>query len=75
MFYKIPDQLEVQFMYNGKRNENVPKIARCVIENVKVDYAPMGWITFNDGTPVQTKLTLELKEIEIIDKTRINQGY
>jgi hypothetical protein len=62
-------------MYNGKRNEEVPKIARCVIEKVNINYAPMGWITFNDGTPVQTKLSIELKEIEIIDKTKINEGY
>lgn len=74
MFYKIPDQVEVRFMYDGKENNNVHKIARCVIEGIDVDYAPMGWITFNDGNPVQTKLSLKLKEIEIIDKTKMDEG-
>lgn len=75
MFYKVPDQVEVQFMYNGKRNENVHKISRCVIEGIDIDYAPIGWMTFNDGNPVQTKLVIQLREIEVIDKKRINEDY
>ena len=80
MFFKVPDTVAVKFYQSdGKEgtseNENVHKIGECVIENVTVDYAPMGWSTYKDGYPVQTKLSIQLKEIGIIDKTQIKEGY
>jgi hypothetical protein len=39
-----------------------------------VDYATNGWITYPDGSPVQTRLTLSFKEIDIIDKKKIADG-
>lgn len=75
LFQKVPDQFNVKFLYNGKPNDQVHKIGVCVLTNINVDYAPMGWATFGDGTPVQTKLTLQFQETEIIDKTKISQGY
>lgn len=75
LFYKVPDRFKIRFLYNGSENLNVHRIAECVLENVAVDYAPIGWATFGDGNPVQTKLTLQFKEVEIIDKTRIIEGY
>ena len=75
VFFKVPDQFGIEFYYNGTPNTSVHKITKCVLENINVDYAPMGWITFNDGNPVQTKLTLQFKEIEIVDKKKINEGY
>jgi hypothetical protein len=75
VYFKVPDRFGIKFLYNGQENTNIHKIAECVLENVNVDYAPMGWATFGDGNPVQTKLTLQFQETEIIDKTRILQGY
>ena len=75
LFFKVPDKVKVAFYNNGIENQSVHKIGECVIENVTVDYAPMGWSTYKDGAPVQTKLTLQLKEVQIIDKTKINAGY
>jgi hypothetical protein len=75
MFFKVPDMFDIQFYYEGKINKNVHKITRCVLENVSVDYAPIGWATYDEGEPVQTKLSLQFKEIEIVDKTRIKDGY
>jgi hypothetical protein len=75
MFFNVPDMFDIQFYYEGKINKNVHKITRCVLENVSVDYAPIGWATYDEGEPVQTKLSLQFKEIEIVDKTRIKDGY
>lgn len=75
MYQKIPDQFGIKFLYNGAENPNVPKIKNCVLTNINVDYAPSGWSTFGDGFPVQTKLTLQFQEIEIIDKNKIKEGY
>lgn len=75
LFQKVPDQFNIEFLYNGAPNDKIHKIGVCVLTNIAVDYAPMGWATFGDGTPVQTKLTLQFQEIEIVDKTKIDKGY
>lgn len=75
LFMKVPDRFEIEFLHNGKTNENVHKIDTCVLRDIKIDYAPMGWATFGDGKPVQTKLTLQFQEIYVIDKNKIDKGY
>lgn len=45
----------------------------CFLENVNVDYAPNGWAAYNDGYPIQTRLTLTFKENQIITKEDISR--
>lgn len=75
VFFKVPFPFEIKFLYKGKENSYVHKINKCVLENINVDYGPNGWSTFNDGAPVQIKMTLQFKEIDIIDKNKIDEGY
>lgn len=75
LFMTVPDTFKIKFLYNGKENENVNKIGDCVLQSINVDYAPNGWSTFNDGAPVQTRLTLHFQETMLIDKNRIKEGY
>lgn len=44
----------------------------CVLTNIQVDYAPNGWAAYNDGYPVETRLTLTFKETDIVTKSDIN---
>jgi hypothetical protein len=44
----------------------------CALTNMNVDYAPNGWASFGDGFPVQTRLTLQFKETDIVTKQTIN---
>ena len=46
----------------------------CFLENVNVDYAPNGWAAYNDGYPVQTKLSLTFKETTMITKQQFTNG-
>lgn len=76
LFMKIPNTFDIKFMYKGEENRNVHRIGESVLTNINVDYAGAGtWATHNDGTPVQTRLTLQFTETVIIDKTRIKEGY
>jgi hypothetical protein len=75
MFFDVPDRFNISFYHNGKPNYNVHKIGTSVLENVTVDYAPIGWATFGDGVPVQTRLTLQFKEVELISREKIDEGY
>jgi hypothetical protein len=75
MFFIPPSTFNVDFLFNGKQNSNINKVAESVIESIDVNYAPNGWAAHDDGAPVQTTLTMSFKEIELIDKTKIKDGY
>jgi hypothetical protein len=75
LFFKVPYPFEIKFFYKGKENPYVHRLERCVLENINVDYGPNGWSTFNDGSPVQIKMTLQFKETSIIDKNKVKAGY
>lgn len=75
VFMKVPFPFKIDFLYKGKENPYVHKIGETVLENINVDYGPNGWSTFNDGSPVQIRLTLQFKETVIVDKNKINAGY
>ena len=43
----------------------------CVLKDINVDYAPNGWASYKDGYPIQTRLTLQFKETDIVTKQDI----
>lgn len=75
IFFVVPSSFLIDYQFNGESNESINKIGECVLETVTVDYATNGWVTFEDGSPVQTRMTLQFKEIEIVDKTKVQQGF
>lgn len=75
MFWVPPALFELEFRFQGKRNENLPKIKECVIKNIDVNYAPNGWTTHTDGAPVQTTMTIEFQEIILVGREDISSGY
>jgi hypothetical protein len=75
MFFVPPSTFDLDFMFNGQRNSNVTRVAESVIESIDVNYAPNGWAAHDNGAPVQTTLTMNFREIELIDKDKIKAGY
>ena len=76
MFFRPPSSVGVQFMFNGKENPNIAKVTESVIESIDVNYAPNGWAAHDNGAPVQTTLTLQMKEIQLVDSVMIDkQGF
>jgi hypothetical protein len=75
MFFVPPSTFDLDFMFNGQRNGNVTRVAESVIESIDVNYAPNGWAAHDNGAPVQTTLTMNFREIELIDKDKIKAGY
>jgi hypothetical protein len=75
MFFVPPSTFDLDFMFNGQRNNNVSRVAESVIESIDVNYAPNGWAAHDNGAPVQTTLTMNFREIELIDKDKIKAGY
>jgi hypothetical protein len=75
MFFVPPSTFDLDFLFNGQRNNNITRVAESVITSIDVNYSPNGWSAHDDGAPVQTTLTINFKEIELIDKDKIKAGY
>jgi len=76
MLFIPPSTFNLEFKSNGKENENIGKVAECVIESIDVNYAPNGWSAHTDGAPIQTTMSISFKEIELIDREKIeSKGY
>ena len=74
-FFNPPGMVDVSFLYNGAKNPNLNYIKRSVIESIDVNYAPNGWAAHEDGAPVQTTITIQFKEMFLVDRAAIEQGY
>ena len=72
---EIPSTFDIQYQYLGKENESLNRISTCVLESVNVAYGGDRFQTYAEGVPQQTKLSLKFKEMEIITKSRIAEGY
>ena len=71
-----PADFDITFYNGATENLNIPRINTCVLERCEVDYAPTGaWSTFSNGQPVAARLSLAFREIEIVHKRRVVQGF
>jgi len=71
-----PAEFDITFYNKGEENTNIPRINTCVLDRVEVDYAPTGvYSTFSNGHPVAARLSLGMREIEVVHKRRVLQGF
>jgi hypothetical protein len=75
VFYITPSTFDIEFVHKGKENKNIHKVKTCVLLKYDIDYAPAGWATYTDGMPVQTRLSLQFQETQIVTKEDIEKGY
>lgn len=75
-YFIVPSMFKIEYRHMEERNENLHKFAPCALTTVQVDYAPeVGWVAHHDGMPVKTRMTLQFKEVEILTKEKIQEGY
>ena len=81
---RVPAEFTVKFLSSiggsqGKgfvENEYIPKISRCVLTAISVDYTPNGvFSTFENNSPVAYSLTLSFSEIAQITREDVERGY
>ena len=75
LFYIYPSTFDIAYYHRGKENTNFHKISTCVLEDLSVDYGGQGFNTFADGMPTEVNLSLRFRELEVLTKERIDQGY
>lgn len=74
-YFIPPSDFDIDILQNGQRNIHIPNISTCVLNSVTVDYAASGqWGAYYDGSPLQTRLTLDFTETSILTKDLIQGG-
>ena len=76
---KIPNTFDIKYMFVGRENQYLNKISTCVLESMNVTYGGDRFKTFDgneDGAPpMETTITLNFKEMELITKQRAEEGF
>ena len=75
----VPNTFDISYMYNGSENPYLHKISTCVCTSLQVSYGGDRYKTFDsqgDGAPpVDTSISLGFKELELITRERVHEGY
>ena len=82
--FVTPDVFDIKYMISdGKENEYINKISTCVLENMNVKYGGDRYQTFDPSMaeagapegmkapPVQTEMTLQFRELEIVTQNNV----
>ena len=76
----VPATFDIEYRINqGIKNSYLNKISTCVLEKVDVSYGGERVAFFRPNAegapPVQTSITLNFKELEVITRERIAAGF
>jgi hypothetical protein len=79
-FFNVPSEFQITYMYRADRNTYIPRVSRCVLTNMTVDYAPEGVISSfipdsQGAAPTFATMNLSFTETEIMTKERIADGF
>ena len=76
---KIPNTFDIKYMFVNRENQYLNKISTCVLESMNVAYGGDRYKTFDGNEsgapPVETTITLNFKEMELITKERAQEGF
>lgn len=74
--YIYPSEFDIFYYQNGKENLNLHRHTSCVLTEMSVNYTPQGsYTTFQDGMPSQINIQLTFKELALLSKEAILDGF
>lgn len=74
--YIYPSEFDIFYYNNGKENLNIHRHTSCVLTDMSVLYSPQGQFTsFDDGMPSQVNISLTFRELAILTKENIKDGF
>lgn len=74
--YIYPSEFDIYYYQNGKENLNIHRHTSCVLTDLNITYAPQGtFSSFSDGMPTQINIQLSFRELALLTKDFIQDGY
>lgn len=75
-YWIYPSEFDISFLNANGENNWISKIGTCAMTGCNVTYgSEASFAVHGDGSPVETRLSLEFMELELLTKERISQGY
>ena len=77
---RVPNTFHIEYMWNGAENQFLSRISECVLTSMNVTqggdrYKTHKGIEGDGAPPIETKMSLEFKELELITRERVHEGY
>lgn len=74
--YLVPSEFDISYYHGGVENKNLHRHTSCVLTDMNISYMPQGVVAmFPDGHPTQINVTLTFKELALLTKENIQDGY
>ena len=71
---EIPNYFNIRYMYRGNENKHLNKISTCVLTKLDVNYGSDRYVSYDDGAPQTTKISMGFTEMEIITRDKIENA-
>jgi hypothetical protein len=71
----IPSTFDIKYMFVNTENQYLNKVSTCFLESMDVSYADGKFKAHEGGQPVETTITLSFKEIELITRDKLAEGF
>jgi len=75
----VPNTFGISYMYNSNENNFLHKIGECALESMNVTYGGDRYKTHaaTDGgaPPIQTTISLTFKELDLVTREKVSEGF
>jgi hypothetical protein len=75
LFFIYPSEFNISYYFGSEENGYFHKFATCVLENMEVNYGGEQFSSFRDGAPTEVNMSLTFRELEILTKNMVREGY
>jgi len=75
LFFIYPSEFNITYYFGSEENDYFHKFATCALESMDVSYGGEQFSSFRDGSPTEINMTLTFRELEILTKNMIQDGY
>jgi len=75
LFFIYPSEFNITYYFGNERNPYFHKFTTCVLESMDVSYGGEQFSSFRDGSPTEINMSLTFRELEVLTKSMINQGF
>jgi hypothetical protein len=75
LFFIYPSEFNIAYYFGSEENGYFHKFATCVLESMDVNYGGEQFSSFRDGSPTEINMSLTFRELEILTKNMVKEGY
>ena len=75
LFFIYPSEFQITYYFGDEQNGYFHKFAVCALESMDVNYGGEQFSSFRDGAPTEINMSLTFRELEILTKEMIDEGY